>query len=93
MCLNVWAVLASLLQGQDAKKILALCFLVVQNAGLVMLMRYVRTRHDRPMFLASTAVMMDEFLKFLVCLCLVTHQVCSVVDCGTLFFCLNTTVS
>ena len=55
---------AAILLNNDGAKILALCFLVLQNAGLVMLMRYVRTRQDRAMFLASTAVMMDEALKF-----------------------------
>eukprot|EP00446_Apocalathium_sp_SHHI-4_P090971 CAMPEP_0177442350 /NCGR_PEP_ID=MMETSP0369-20130122/4891_1 /TAXON_ID=447022 ORGANISM="Scrippsiella hangoei-like, Strain SHHI-4" /NCGR_SAMPLE_ID=MMETSP0369 /ASSEMBLY_ACC=CAM_ASM_000364 /LENGTH=385 /DNA_ID=CAMNT_0018914277 /DNA_START=63 /DNA_END=1221 /DNA_ORIENTATION=+ len=44
-------------------RLISLVCLFVQNAGLVTLMRYTRTRRDRPMFLATTAVMVDEFSK------------------------------
>jgi len=45
-------------------KVGSLLCLLVQNAGLVMLMRYSRSRKGVPMFLASTAVTMDELSKF-----------------------------
>mmetsp|Transcript_41812 Transcript_41812/g.75920 ORF Transcript_41812/g.75920 Transcript_41812/m.75920 type:complete len:346 (+) Transcript_41812:66-1103(+) len=53
--------------GSMNLKLLSLLCLVIQNAGLVMLMRYSRSRHDRKMFLASTAVTMDEFMKLSLC--------------------------
>mmetsp|Transcript_1331 Transcript_1331/g.3519 ORF Transcript_1331/g.3519 Transcript_1331/m.3519 type:complete len:414 (+) Transcript_1331:73-1314(+) len=43
----------------------SLLCLLLQNATLVVLMRYSRSRHDRPMFLATTAVATDEMSKFL----------------------------
>lgn len=46
-------------------RLASLICLLIQNAGLVMLMRYSRSRRDRTMFLASTAVAMDELSKFL----------------------------
>jgi len=55
-------------------RMMSLCFLVLQNTSLVMVMRHVRARKDREMFLASTAVTMDESLKFLVCLCITLSQ-------------------
>ena len=49
-------------------KYLSLVVLVFQNTGLVLLMRYSRTVSiDGPRYLTSTAVVLSEVLKFVVC--------------------------
>jgi UDP-sugar transporter A1/2/3 len=57
----------------------SLLLLVGQMVGLVLLMRYSRTRHsnnneDDDMYLASTAVFMMEILKFCICTGVVFYQ-------------------
>mmetsp|Transcript_30023 Transcript_30023/g.62901 ORF Transcript_30023/g.62901 Transcript_30023/m.62901 type:complete len:486 (+) Transcript_30023:322-1779(+) len=58
----------------------SLLLLVGQMVGLVLLMRYTRTRHsgngseDGDLYLASTAVFMMEIMKFLLCCAVVFHQ-------------------
>ena len=57
----------------------SLLLLVGQMVGLVLLMRYSRTRHsnndeDDDMYLASTAVFMMEVLKFCICIGVVFYQ-------------------
>jgi solute carrier family 35 (UDP-sugar transporter), member A1/2/3 len=49
-------------------KYLALLFLVVQNSGLVLIMRSSRLTSG-PRYLTSTAVVLSEALKALVCIC------------------------
>ena len=56
----------------DAKRA-ALLALVVQNTLLVLTMRYSRTRPG-PMYLASTAVVVDEALKATVCVAALLWQ-------------------
>ena len=56
-------------------KYVALIALVAQNASLVLLMRYVKTRADRPQFTNSTAVVCCETLKLLACLGVVFFEV------------------
>jgi len=55
-------------------KYVALVALVAQNASLVMLMRYTKTR-DIPQFTNSTAVVCCETLKLLACLVVVLFEV------------------
>jgi len=60
----------------------SLLLLVGQMVGLVLLMRYSRTRHagDGELYLASTAVFMMEVMKFCLCLGVVFYQGnCSVI--------------
>lgn len=45
--------------------------LAMQNAGLILVMRYVRTRRGGDMFVSSTAVVMSEIFKMLACLCVI----------------------
>ena len=57
----------------------SLLLLVGQMVGLVLLMRYSRTRHsnnneDNDMYLASTAVFMMEILNFCMCIGVVFYQ-------------------
>lgn len=54
----------------------SLLLLVGQMVGLVLLMRYSRTRHGEhdDMYLASTAVFMMEILKFCICIGVVFYQ-------------------
>lgn len=54
----------------------SLLLLVGQMVGLVLLMRYSRTRHgeEDDMYLASTAVFMMEILKFCICIGVVFYQ-------------------
>jgi len=56
--------MAGMISSFCSMKFASLLCLLLQNASLVMLMRYSRSRHDRPMFLASTAVATDEMSKF-----------------------------
>ena len=54
----------------------SLLLLVGQMVGLVLLMRYSRTRHsgDGELYLASTAVFMMEIMKFCLCLGVIFYQ-------------------
>ena len=54
----------------------ALLLLVAQMVGLVLLMRYSRTIHDpdQPLYLASTAVFVMEFMKLVICLLVIAVQ-------------------
>lgn len=54
-------------------KVTSLVTLTLQNAVLGLSMRYSRTR-DGPMFVSSTAVVMAEWVKLVVCLFLVYYQ-------------------
>nr|XP_014276671.1 UDP-N-acetylglucosamine transporter isoform X2 [Halyomorpha halys]XP_014276672.1 UDP-N-acetylglucosamine transporter isoform X2 [Halyomorpha halys]XP_014276674.1 UDP-N-acetylglucosamine transporter isoform X2 [Halyomorpha halys] len=54
-------------------KVTSLVTLTLQNAVLGLSMRYSRTR-DGPMFVSSTAVVMAEWVKLIVCLYLVYRQ-------------------
>ncbi|XP_076448251.1 UDP-N-acetylglucosamine transporter-like [Babylonia areolata] len=56
-------------------RMLSLMLLTPQYAVLILLMRYVRTRPGRPMFLTSTTVLLSEVLKTLSCLLLILGQV------------------
>ena len=55
------------------KKYLSLVVLVVQNTALVLTMRYSRTVTTGPMYLASTAVVLTELLKFIICVSMIFH--------------------
>ncbi|KAI9475396.1 MAG: nucleotide-sugar transporter-domain-containing protein [Benjaminiella poitrasii] len=58
-------------------KQLSLIILVIQNSMLVLLMRYSRTRSarsDQPMYIASTAVLMAEIVKIIVCFSMLIYQ-------------------
>lgn len=57
-------------------KYVALFLLVAQMVGLVLLMRYTRSHHDtsQPLYLASTAVCMNELIKFVICCVVITYQ-------------------
>lgn len=63
-------------QGHNALiKYGSLLLLVGQMVGLVLLMRYSRTRtEDGELYLASTAVFMMEVMKFFICLGVVFYQ-------------------
>ena len=54
-------------------KYLSLFLLTSQNALLILIMRYVRTRGG-DMFMATSAVIMAEILKFSVCLLIIFYQ-------------------
>ena len=54
-------------------KVTSLVTLTLQNALLGLSMRYARTR-EGPMFVSSTAVVMAELVKLVVCLFLVYYQ-------------------
>jgi solute carrier family 35 (UDP-sugar transporter), member A1/2/3 len=59
-------------------KYVALILLVGQMVGLVLLMRYSRTvprAPDVPLYLASTAVFVMEFMKLMICLLVILIQV------------------
>lgn len=56
-------------------KYVALMALVAQNASLVLMMRYVKTRPNMPQFTNSTAVVCCETLKLLACLAVVFFEV------------------
>lgn len=47
-------------------KYISLVILVVQNAALVLTMRYSRTVSEGKMYLASTAVVLTELMKFII---------------------------
>ena len=49
-------------------KYISLLVLVVQNTALVLTMRYSRTVTSGPLYLASTAVVLTELLKFIICM-------------------------
>ncbi|XP_013073108.1 UDP-N-acetylglucosamine transporter-like isoform X2 [Biomphalaria glabrata] len=54
-------------------KYISLVLLTLQNALLILVMRYVRTR-DGEMFVATTAVIMSEAFKFVACLFIILIQ-------------------
>ena len=51
-------------------KYVSLLLLTIQNALLILVMRYVRTRAG-DMFLSTSAVVMSEMLKFVACLIII----------------------
>jgi len=53
---------------------LVLCLLVLQNAGAVLLMRAVRALPGETDFITQTAVIMQELLKALACMCLMLRN-------------------
>ena len=53
------------------KKYLSLVVLVVQNTALVLTMRYSRTVTSGPLYLASTAVVLTELVKFVICVTMI----------------------
>ena len=57
----------------DSKKYkyISLLVLVVQNTALVLTMRYSRTVTSGPLYLASTAVVLTELLKFIICVAMI----------------------
>ncbi|XP_067952169.1 UDP-N-acetylglucosamine transporter-like [Watersipora subatra] len=55
-------------------KYLSLITLTVQNAALILWLRYVRTREDVDMFLSATAVVMAELFKCAVALLIILYQ-------------------
>ena len=55
------------------KKYLSLVVLVVQNTALVLTMRYSRTVTSGPLYLASTAVVLTELVKFVICVAMITR--------------------
>lgn len=60
-------------QTSTKTKYIALALIVVQNASLVLCMRYAKTRSG-PQFTNSTAVVMCEFTKLITCLILVFFE-------------------
>lgn len=52
-------------------KYISLLVLVVQNTALVLTMRYSRTVTTGPLYLASTAVVLTELLKFVICVSMI----------------------
>ncbi|XP_046357850.2 UDP-galactose translocator-like [Haliotis rufescens] len=59
--------------SQEVLKYFSLVCLTLQNALLILVMRYVRTRTG-DMFMATTAVILSEVLKFSSCLLLILFQ-------------------
>ena len=55
-------------------KYISLVILVAQNAALVLTMRYSRLVTDGKMYLASTAVVLTEFMKFVICLSMIFYN-------------------
>lgn len=53
------------------KKYISLIVLVVQNTALVLTMRYSRTVTSGPLYLASTAVVLTELVKFIICVSMI----------------------
>ena len=62
-------------------KIVVLVVLVVQNAGLALIMRYARSTPSEMMFLSSTAVIMNEVVKCVVSAILVVQEDGSLSPC------------
>ena len=58
---------------QDILKYLSLASLTLQNALLILVMRFVRTREGE-MFMATTAVIVSEVLKFSSCLIFILYK-------------------
>ena len=54
-------------------KLVSLVLLTLQNAVLILIMRYVRTR-EGPMFMATSAVIMAEISKFVTCLAVIFYS-------------------
>ena len=53
------------------KKYMSLIVLVLQNTALVLTMRYSRTVTTGPLYLASTAVVLTELVKFIICVSMI----------------------
>ena len=64
-------------QTPEFLKLLSLVLLTLQNAALILVMRYVRTR-EGDMFFATSAVVVSETLKLFTSLAIILHQVRSV---------------
>ncbi|KAL8621363.1 hypothetical protein ACOMHN_053384 [Nucella lapillus] len=60
-------------QTPEFLKLLSLTLLTLQNAALILVMRYVRTRPG-DMFFATSAVVMSELCKLLSCLAIILYQ-------------------
>ena len=72
-CLEVWCVCVCCLPVNRRLKYISLAVLVVQNASLILSIRYVRTLPgDR--FFTTSAVVMAEILKVLTCLLIILLQ-------------------
>ena len=52
-------------------KYVSLLVLVIQNTALVLTMRYSRTVTSGPLYLASTAVVLTELVKFIICVSMI----------------------
>lgn len=55
-------------------KYVSLVILVVQNAALVLMMRYSRTLTTDKMYLPSTAVVLTELLKFIISISIIVYN-------------------
>lgn len=79
---NMWLILwlfpepqsAAAQKTPESLKYISLVLLTLQNALLILVMRYVRTR-EGDMFIATTAVIMSEVFKFGACLIIILIQV------------------
>jgi len=75
--INIGGASQSFLQSVDVKKYtmryMSLFALVIQNTSLVLLMRYSRTISG-PKYLASSAVVLAEVLKVIICLGVIAHE-------------------
>ncbi|ESO99555.1 hypothetical protein LOTGIDRAFT_158649 [Lottia gigantea] len=57
----------------NSLKYFSLVALILQNAALILVMRYTRTQHG-DMYLSSTAVVMSEMCKLLTCCVIIIYQ-------------------
>ena len=55
-------------------KYISLLVLVIQNTALVLTMRYSRTVNNGPLYLASTAVVLTELVKFVICVSMILRS-------------------
>ena len=55
-------------------KYISLVILVAQNAALVLTMRFSRMVTDGKMYLASTAVVLTELMKFVICMSMIFYN-------------------
>jgi UDP-sugar transporter A1/2/3 len=58
---------------KDNLKWVSLIALILQTTGIVLLLRYSRTRKTEP-YLSSTAIVASEFIKGLICVVLVWFE-------------------
>ena len=68
-------------QTPEFLKYLSLVLLTLQNAALILVMRYVRTRAG-DMFLATAAVVLSETLKLFTSLAIILYQVITFKMCS-----------